>query len=373
MIVPAAPGAPQSTPPPPAVPSGNRLATATSTSHAQPSAGATAAAAFYAAKPVKKKKSKTGLIVGLSVGACAVAAGIYFWPTLMQKFKHEDQAAVLAEQAATNQPPPPPPPLTTEEILEKVGDAYKGMTDYAAKARTDCSIDMSGLVPGKATVNLTTTSSLQLGRTNYYRLEWEQTTSGKTTKGAAWSAGKGNYVGYGPYPPSKVKTREDAFLPASSAYFLLSDAIAQLFYSQTNDLAAESKEFTKTNAPGVNGQDCYVLTGEANHQSVLAWVNKNTFLIAQIQVNLGGTFPPEELKKLPSAQRNAMMAMSKLKGSITETYDNIETNRNLLASAFESPYQPSASANANTQQMQSQRPTSMAGQLTNPRRQRGGQ
>jgi hypothetical protein len=372
MIVPAAPDAPSSAPPPPPVPGGTRLATATSTSHTQPSPGATAAASFYAAKPIKKKKPKTGLIVGLSVGACAVAAGIYFWPTLMQKFKHEDQAAVLAAEAATNQPPPPPPPLTTEEILEKVGDAYKGMTDYAAKARTECSIDMSALIPGKGSINLTTTSSLQLGRTNYYRLEWEQSIGGKITKGAAWSAGKGNFVGYGPYPPSKVKTREDALLPASTGFYVLSGIVAELFFSETNDLAAQSKEFTKTNAPSVNGQDYYALTGEANHQTVLVWVNKNTFLIAEIQVVLGGTIPPEELKKYPSAQRNAMMAMSKLKGSITETYDNIQTNRNLLASAFESPYQPSA--NPNGQQMQSQRPTSMAGQLTNPgRRQRGGQ
>jgi hypothetical protein len=364
LVVPADPNAPAP------APTGSRLSMAASTPHAAAPVGAAAASAMYANanRPVKKKKSKTGLIVGLSLGACAVAAAIYFWPTLMDKLKHHDEKLAAAE-AATNAPPPPPPPLTTEEILAKVDETYKGMTDYAAKAKTDCNIDMSALVPGKK-ISMTTASSLQLGRTNNYRLEWEQHASDKTTKGAAWSAGKGNYVGYGAYPPGKVKTRTEALLPAGSMFFLLSGEIAELFFADTNNLGAEAKDFTKTNGDNLNGHDCYVLTGEANYQSVLLWVDKNTFVIAQIQVALGGTVPEEELKKLPSAQRNLMATMSKLKGTITETYDSIQTNRNLLASAFESPYTPSANPEA---QQRPARASSMAGQLTNPRRQRGGQ
>jgi hypothetical protein len=34
-----------------------------------------------------------------------------------------------------------------------------------------------------------------------------------------------------------------------------------------------------------------------------------------------------------------MLALSKLKGTITETYDSIQTNQNLLASAFEAALQ----------------------------------
>jgi hypothetical protein len=366
LVVPPDPNAPA----PAAAPGGARLSMAASTPHPQAAAGAAAAMSMYT--PVKKKKSKTGLIAGLSLGACAVAAAIYFWPTIMQKFKHEDQAAMLAQQAATNEPPPAPPALTTEEILQKVGETYKSMTDYGAKARTDCNLDMSGLLPGKGTISMNTSSALQLGRTNNYRLEWEQTSSGKTVKGAAWSAGKGNFIGYGPYPPSKVKTREDALLPAGANFFLLSDAIAELFFSDTNSLAAEAKDFTKTNGPSVNGKDCYVLAGEQNHQSVVMWVTKDGFLISQIQVTLGGAIPDAELKKLPSTQRNAMMILSKVKGTVTETYDNIQTNQNLLASAFESPYKPNANGDAQPQPQRPQRASSMAGQLTNPKRPRGG-
>jgi hypothetical protein len=249
--------------------------------------------------------------------------------------------------------------------MQNVGDAYKGMTDYSAQATTVASLDMSALVPGKtAPVLINTTSSLQLGRTNNYRLEWEQKASGTTIKGAAWSAGKGNFVGYGPVPPSKVKTRELALQPAGSA-LLLSDGIAEIFFSDTNSLTTEAKSFTKTNGPSLNnGQDCYVLTGEQNHLSFLVWVNKKTFLINQIELDLGAgvKMDPAELKKLPSAERNQMMALSKIKGTVTETYDNIHTNQNLLASSFESTYQPPA----NTAGAQPQ--GSMAGKLANPRR-----
>jgi hypothetical protein len=357
MMVPAAPDAP--------APTGGKLSMAASTANPHASS-ASAAATFYAAQqPARKKKSKAGLIVGLSLGACAVAAAIIFGPTLMKKVKHENQAdaaAQAAAQAATNTPPPPPE-LTTVEILQNVANAYKGMTDYSAQAKTICTLDESALVPGKTTpVSINTTSSLQLGRTNSYRLEWEQKASGSTLKGAAWSSGKGNFVGYGPVAPSKVKSRQLALLPAEAS-LVLSGGIADVFFSETNSMAVEAKDFTKTNGPSLEGQECYVLAGEQNHLSLLVWVNKSTFLINQIEVILGGPVDPAELKKLPVAQRNLMATLSKLKGTIIETYTNIRTNQNLMASTFETSYQPPANP--------SQPQPSMAGQMANPRRRKG--
>jgi hypothetical protein len=351
MIVPASPDAPAA--------AGGKLSMAASTPH--PQAAASAAASFYAAKPVRKKKSKTGLIVGLSLGACAIAAAIIFGPSLLKKYKPV-QLVQAPPPAETNEPPPPPPQLTTQEILQNVGDAYKSMTDYTAQAKTVCNVDMSAIVPAKtAPVTINTTSSLQLGRTNNYRLEWEQTVSGNVIKGAAWSSGKGNFVGYGPVPPNKVKTRQLALVPAESA-LLLSGGIADMFFADTNSMAADYKDFTKTNGPSLNGQDCYVLVGEQNHLSWLVWINKSTFLINQVQLTLGGKIDAAELKKLPLDERNLMTTFLKLKGTVTETYDNIRTNQNLLASAFETSFKPSANPAGSSQ------PSSMAGQLANPRR-----
>ena len=366
IIVPPAPDAPHSPAAP--TPHAPRLSKAPSTPHSN--ASAASAAAFYDSRPALKKKPKTGLIVGISLGACAIVAAILFAPTLMKKFSREDQSAAAAAAQAPTNAPPPPPELTTEEILQKVGDTYKSMTDYAAKAQTLCELDMSGLGSGKGTMNLTTTSSLQLGRTNNYRLEWEQSASGKAVKGAAWSVGRGNFVGYGSIPSGKVKTRQAALAPSAS-FFVLSAGIAELFFSDTNSFAAEAKDFTKTNGPSLNGQECYLLAGEANHQSLLIWVDKSTFLIAQMELILGGKINDAELKKLPSAQRALMTTLSKLKGTVTETYDSIQTNKNLLASAFESSYQPVVSPTG-PPAARPKRPSSRAGQLTAPggRRQR---
>ena len=206
-------------------------------------------------------------------------------------------------------------------------------------------------------MRINSTSSLQLGRTNYYRLEWEQNLAGTSVKGAAWNAGKGNFVGYGTYKPGKVKTRQEALTPAASA-FVLSSGIIEIFFSDTNSFADKSVDFTKTNSPELNAPNSYVLTGEVNHQNVLLWINKETFLVNQIEVILGGKVDEAELKKLPSAQRNAMMQMAKLKGTITETYDSIQTNKNLLASAFETSFQPTANPAAAAR---GKRATSMAG------------
>ena len=324
--------------------------------------GPAAPSLHYTLPTAPKKKPKTGLIAGWAIGACALAALIYFGQPVLKKYGILKPDTPV-EQPVTNAPPPRPPELTTQEILEKVNDAYKGLSDYAAKGQTEAALDMSALVPGQRMMNMTTRSSLQLGRTNFYRLEWEQNVGGKNLSGAAWNAGKGDFVGYGAAAPRKVKSRQEAMMPAGG-FYVLSALIAETFFSTTNGLAARGNEFTKTNGPAINGQGCYVLLGEVAHQSLLIWVNKKSFLLAQVEVILGGKQMDEaELKKLPSDQRNAMMLMSKLKGTITETYDSIQTNQNLMASAFTTTYTPTANPVAAPQ-----RPSSMAERLTNPTR-----
>jgi hypothetical protein len=339
LVVPAAPEAPAA----PATTSGSRLSMAAPPPATPPPPPP--AAALNANRPTRRKKPMTGLIVGLSCGAIALAATIYFWSDLMKKVSAGNQATAAAPQPATNAPPPPPPELTTLEILQKVDEAYKGLTDYAATGTTIGDIDMSGFgVPGQKPLHTTTTSSLQLGRTDHYRLEWEQSTDGKKVKGAAWNAGKGNFVGSGASQPSKVKTREAGLATAASfPFFLLDGQLAEAFFSTSNSVAEDAKDFAKTNGPNLNAGENYVLAGEQHHVSMLLWIDKKSFLLTQIKIIFGGApINAAELTNMPPAERNAMMMMAKLKGSITETYSNIRTNQDLLASAFESAYKPDA-------------------------------
>ncbi len=366
VVVPPDPSAPAPAP----AKAGTRLAASTSAPPAHTPAPLPPGAQM--GKPTKKPKKKAGLIIGICSGVVALGALIYFWPQLMAALKKED-AAKLAAQVDTNVPPPPPPELSTEEILDKLSETYKGFTDYSARAQTVGELDLSGLIPGSKSMQTSTKSSLQFGRTNYYRLEWDQTAAGKEVKGAAWNAGKGNYVEYGAAAPNKVKTRDLAVMPALQS-FILSPVVMEVFFDTTNSVTKDAKDFTKTNAPDLENQQNWVLAGEVEHQSVLIWIRKDSFVINKIMLKLGGMIDDAELKKMPSSQRAQMQALSKIKGKVTEEYSQIQTNQHLMAATYETPFKPAAPG-APGNAAASQRPGSRAGQLVAPikRRQQAAQ
>jgi hypothetical protein len=315
----------------------------------------------FVGMPTRKKK-RTGLYVGLAAGGCGILGVIIFWQQLSDlgrstytKYIHKEAPPVV--QAPTNAPPEPPPELATDEILQNVSDTYKGLTSYAVKGLavgvitvpatmgTPGTMGMQGTMGAPATVQNTTEGvSLELGRTNLYRVEWVLGAGANAYKGVAWSAGKGDYVGYGPYPPAKSKNRQTALGTASGASSAQCISLAQLFFDETNSLGRQAAAFAKTNGPGlatrINGRDCYVLDGEFVAHDLVLWIDKETFLIPQIQFIFGRKLDESALKGVPPAQKAQLMTWSKLKGTITETYENAETNKEMLASAFETEFAP---------------------------------
>ena len=340
IIVPAAPDAP-------APAHGSKLTMASTAGH-----GGTPTPFVVQGPPVRKKKKLTGLYVRLAAGACAILGVIIFWRPIndfghstYSKYVHHD--AVPVEQVPTNAPPEPPPELTTEEILQNVADTYKGLTTYAVKGLSVYVINASAINAGQAVQNLTEGVSLELGRTNLYRLEWELTASATPYKGAAWSAGKGDFVGYGPYPAAKAKNRQTALTTASAASQAQCITLAQLFFDETNSVARQAGAFAKTNGPNlatkIKNRDCYVLDGQFVAHDLVLWIDKESFLIPQIQFIFGGKLDETTLKGMPLAQKNQLTTWAKLKGTITETYQTPETNKNMVASAFETEFAPTLS------------------------------
>jgi hypothetical protein len=299
---------------------------------------------------VRKKKSHTGLYVGLGVGAFCLLGAVIFWHSLFDlghtfyaKYIHTEPAVKL-ETVDTNVPPPPPPELATDEILQNVRDKYKGLTTYSVKGQAIAAIDISAIRPGAAIQNSAQAVSLELGRTNLYRLEWQTTATSQPYKGAAWSAGKGDFVGYGPYPATKMRNRETALKTASTASDALCIGLAHLFYDDTNSLAMFVEAFAKTNGPNVtpkiNGHDCYVLDGQLDAHDLVIWVDKGTFLIQQIQFIFGGKLDDAKFKDMRPADKAQYTQWSKLKGSITETYQNPEVDKTIAAASFASEFSP---------------------------------
>jgi hypothetical protein len=336
LTVPPAPGGP-------VPPKGNKLSMAASTASHE-----AAPPPPRSGPPVRKKKNYTKAIVGW-VSACAVIGlGIAFGPGLYAKYFHHDEAPApdaAAVAAATNEPPPPPPELSTEEIMQKVADTYSGLDTLAMKGESAASIDASGLNPTATAVqSSTTTVALQMGRTNSYRMDWERTVGGRVTTGAAWNSGKGNYVRLAQNPPERVKSRQVALATAAGASAAVCNLIAEIFFSDTNNFTRQPEVFAKTNGPVIQGQNCYILNGELNAHNLVVWVNKNSFLIPQIEFDFGGKLDTLILTKLPMGEREKLKRMAKLKGNMVDTYDNMATNLTLASSAFEAPYLPADAA-----------------------------
>jgi hypothetical protein len=352
LVVPHAPGAassiatptPPGAPPPPPVPAHTKLTMAASTGHT-----AAGTQSGFTAPPVRKKKNRTSLYVRLAASACAIVGLIAFWGPISDFGKStyakiSPHVTAPAPQAPTNEPPPPPPDLMTSEILQNVADTYKGLTDYAVKGQFLAAITTTGANGAQILQNSTEGVSLELGRTNLYRVEWLLQSTGTPYKGAAWSAGKGDYIEYGPYPAAKTKNRQTALATAFANSSAQCITLAQLFFDDTNSIARLADAFAKTNGPGlnthVNKRDCYVLDGQFPAHDLVVWVDKETFLIPQIQFIFGGKLDESTLKAMPAALKTQLTTWEKLKGSITETYQPAATNKNLVASVFEAAFTP---------------------------------
>jgi len=326
IVIPAAPDTP-------GVPQARtKLSMAASTAEHKPQG-------FAPPPPARKKKSKfpPKTIAGVVVATAAIIAGIHYGPRLYDQYKQK-QADKEAAELAASQPPPPPPEPSAAEIVRQMGDKYKAMSTFSAQGQTAATLDMSELAPNNPSaksISLTANTALRFGRPDLYRLEWTLQAGQATVGGAAWSAGKGNFFAAGPYP-SKVKNRETAFSEAAGSSGTIGMTLAALFFNDQNNPAAAPERFAKTNGTALNGQDCYIVAGDDNAARLELWVNKKTYLVAQAEVYLNGGLDQDAYKAQTNSTIKAqMLRVSKIHGSITETYQNIAVDTPIAAADFE--------------------------------------
>lgn len=322
MVVPH-PAAPE-----PAAPKGKLSKAPSTVEHSVTSASA-------ASKIVRKnKKPKIGLYIGLGVGAAVIGAGIFFGPQLYDKYQaHKDQPAV-ASAAPTNAVPQPPPDLEVNEILQKVSALYKTIPSYSVHADSVSTVDMSQINPMlKDPIQTTARLSMLLGRPSLYRVDWERDMMGKTLKGSAWSAGKGDFVQNGG-APIKAKDRQANLMTAAAYSGTLGVFLASTFFDQTNSLQAALKNFSKDKNETLNGRKCYVVAGQLGYQKMRFWIHKDDFLIARAEFLLGGKIDDSLLASATLAQKKQLQMAEKMKGSVVETYSDIETNRTVSEGDF---------------------------------------
>jgi hypothetical protein len=308
----------------------------------------------------------TGLLV---VGAIAfvVASGL-----LSRSESHV--AGRPGKEAASHKdfhtsPAANPQSLTAAEIVQKVAEQYGSLTSYSATGTTVSVMDMSKAdltkMPGmdnmpagakeskgfqqamSKPMRIESEFSAKLGRPGFYLVEWESMAGPAGMKGAVWSAGEGHFLSMTKTKYTRMESREMALASATGISGGVAGTLPAIFFQDQSSPLNFFKKAKRSEDKTVDGEDCYVLNGDAMGMKVILWVTKGTFLIKQKQMVLGGklTMPevseatmeegfkkmgdltPEQKAQAKAAVNNMKPLLSQMKGTMTETYRNIEINK----------------------------------------------
>lgn len=263
--------------------------------------------------------------------------------------------------------------LTPTEILQKSAEKYKSLTSYSATGKTVSIIGAAEVNADKVLEqgfqkphNLVHTFTIKLGRPDLYHIQWEQKVhAAYTQKGAVWSAGEGDFLLMGEARYSKMKNQAIALAAATGISGGAAHTVPAAFFANTGpNLLRTLSDVSLEKEEKIDAEDCYVVAGRLGEQKMLFWVSKESFLIRQRQLVLGGNvsrpaMTDEMIKKTlkqlkreatPAAvaEMKAMAAMAgKTKGTLTETHQNIVIDQPIDKASFRHPVpnglKPSAS------------------------------
>jgi len=368
IVIPPAPGATDA-PPAPVV-----LATRQST--AVPAAGRRFPGASGAQPP---KKSSGALKAVLIVAVVLIgAAGGFFGVRFALKHvggrsKGNPAAQVAAPTAAST--------AQALSILGNVYSAHTNLTSMTASGTVTLFLDLSNLtmadvnpnMPANARKNAnrhppgmprlvtnTTEVAIKFAQSNLYYLAGEavskidRMTISNTF--AFWSSDKGRFM----FTDSHQRTMPAYYMQLPD--MKPTDNPAEQFkkwqqmFADPAQLTKIVKDLGQTGDELVNGQDCYTLTAKVLGQKVKIWVDKSSHLISQWQITLGGAIsdadlddafslvasafpdvPPMQLEMAKAQVKLVTPAVAKIRGTITSTTRNVETNPTLSADDFSYP------------------------------------
>jgi len=331
---------------------------------------------------------KTVLTISCVVVALAVLGGGGWFGYKKIKARHD--AAIAAKGNPAAQVPTPTVTQTSGamDILSKVHNAYTNVSSLSIEGTSSMVIDMSQVTAADMNPNMTdaqkkaaekktarrpanipkaitnsTDITIKLARPDLFLVEG----TGKTEAGrmtmtnttAAWSSGNTNYtlmiVGGGAYKKfTTVPDRKTALMITAQSGGLAM-AIAQLFFDEPSEMGKFITDWGQTDDDSVDGQDCYTLTAKMMGQKLKLWVSKSSYMFLQSEITLGApvsdtdidammsTFDtntnktPAQIEKEKAQAKQQAAMMTKIRGVITETYDNIETNQTFTADDFNYP------------------------------------
>jgi outer membrane lipoprotein-sorting protein len=373
IVVPQAPpsaAAPPAAPAPRPAPAG--LSTRQSTS--APAVGRQyAGAPGRQPVPVKSNAMRNVLVIT----ALVIVFAALGWGGWFGYSKYKKHQAAKGNPAATVSTPTSAATMQALGILSKVHSAYTNITSVRADGTFTASLDVSNITMADLNPKLpadsktanrhpqgmprmitdTTEVSVKRAQPAYFYIVAEsvakidrQTVSNTF---AMWKSDKGQFMFSDNHqkmqPPIYQQTADGSMTNADMDQF---KKMQELFADPAN-LSMIIKDLGQTDDESVNGQDCYTLTAKVIGQKVKVWVDKTTYLIPQWQITLGGAIsdadiddafslyesaftnvPPTAMDMIKSQVKTYAPVIAKIRGTLTSTSKNIETNPTLSADDF---------------------------------------
>ncbi len=368
ILVPQAPG--YAAPPPapsPAAPPASR----TMHNTGAPAVGQRFAAAQPPLPPAKSNTLRNILVITACIILVA-ALGAGGWIGY-SKYK-ANQALKKGNPAAMVTPPTATQSNDAIDLLTKVHNAYTNLTSLTISGTSVMALDMSQLTAADLNPNAKKTTeskrprrgnipkaitntmdvTIKMERPNLYCMEGISKMSfGAMTMSnvmAAWSPGDTNYslsiMGGGAYKRyTAVKDRNTALMGGGQTGGLAVGLMDIFFNDTPNGMDKFIQDWGQTTDDSVNGQDCYTITGKIFGQKIELWISKSSYMILQSQITLGAPVSNEDVdnaidtfdtstnqdqiaKDKAQAEKQAAM-MTKLRGTLTDTYDDIQPNSTL--------------------------------------------
>ena len=377
ITIPAAPGTTDA-PAPPRSPLPGAPALSTRLSTGVPAAGQRFPGAGM---PPKKKSGALKMVLSVIAALAGAAIGFFGVQFALHHFgagKGNPAARVTAPTAAAA--------AQALSILDKAHSAYTNLTRMTAEDTITLFLDLSNLTLADVNPNLpanakqsanrhppgmprmvtnTTVITVKLAQPNLYYFAGEavskvdrQTLSNTF---AFWSSDQGRFM----FTDSHRRS-----VPAT--YMQLPDVnpgnnpaeqikMMQQLFEDPAQLKKIVKDLGQTEDGWVNGQDCYTLTAKVLGQKVKVWVDKDSHLISQWQITLGGVIsdadiddvfslvasavpdaPPMQLEMIKTQVKTVTPAIAKIRGVITSTARDVEINPTLSADDFNYAVPPDA-------------------------------
>lgn len=332
--------------------------------------------------PAPSVKKSRAVWVGVGAAIAVILLGTATALFLAGKFSRGPQqppAGATARTAAAGESPGDLSQLTAAEILHKVTAQYESFTSYSARGKVAMVMDMSGVdtksLPGMERVPASARKSpefqkamnqaahtegsftIKLGRPDFYRIEWETKMGPASMKGAAWSAGKGDFLALTDKKYTKLENRALALASATGVSGGAAGTLPMIFYNESGNPLQGLASTTRDADEPIDGTDCFVLKGEVMGLKTILWVTKDNYLLKQKQIIFGGNvkmpeasdekmdaelakmkhLTPEQREQARAAAKKMGPLLSQMKGTATETYEDMQINPPVQKADFEHP------------------------------------